>query len=96
MRTIYLLVSCVGDYEDYREHVEKAFGNKDVAELFKHELEETENSERAMADKCRECAGLNKDCPFFLEPFDGMDECDNYNPYHDNITYKIVEVPYEE
>lgn len=91
MRTIYLVISCIGEYDNYREYIERAFNSREKAEGFLKEREASENNERAMADKCRECAGLNKECPFYIDSIDISDECENYKPYHDNVTYKIIE-----
>lgn len=93
MSKIYLVISSCGEYEERVETVEKAFKNIKRAELYKKELEEQENICRQMAKKCMECGGLNKDCPYYETPFfDYGDECENYNPWHDETDYRIDEV----
>lgn len=93
MNKIYLVISCSGQYEEYMESIEKGFMDYHKAEEFMHKLELEEKTYRDMANKCRECAGLNKECPLYTESlFDDGIECDVYNPYHDDVNFRIVEV----
>lgn len=93
MATMYLVKSSVGSREtdDYKETTEMVFADKDSAEEYKNRLQDEENKQRTWADKCRECVGLDRECPLWIEPFDGMENCDNYCPYHDDVTYWVEE-----
>lgn len=93
---IYLVISCSGQYEEYYEKVEKAFKDVKKAEKYMDELEDQEENNRKMAERCMECAGLCKEYQCYAEPFDAMDECECYEPYHDNKHFRIDEVELEE
>lgn len=93
---IYLVISCSGQYEEYYEKVEKAFKDVKKAEKYMDELKQIEQKSEEWANKCRECLGLNKECPFYTIPYDNGDECEAYNPYHDNKFFRIDEVELEE
>lgn len=93
---IYVVISESGEYEDYLETICKAFKDIRDAEKYKAKLEDEEQGYRDMTIKCRECAGLNKECPFYMQPYDNGDECDNYEPYHTPVYFRIDEIDYEE
>lgn len=95
MNRIYLVISMVGENEDFIESVEKAFGSIDKASKYKMELEDEEQFFRDRARMCRECGGLNKECPFYTLPTYAMDDCEAYDPYHDEVTYRIEEIEFE-
>ena len=92
MDRAYLVVSYSGEYEDYCEKVEKAFTDIKKAEIFMEALKGEEQFCRDQASKCRECMGLDKTCPFWSEPYDNSDECEAYDPWHDEINFRIDEV----
>lgn len=92
MSKIFLVVSYSGEYEDYFEQVEKAFADIKKAEIFMEALKAEEQFCRDQALKCNECMGLDKTCPLWSEPYDNSDECEAYNPYHDEREYRIDEV----
>lgn len=96
VKKIYLIIETSGAYGDRLEKVVKAFTDPKKAEACVTELEDQERGYRDAATKCRECAGLDKTCPFYMPPtFDG-DECEAYEPYHDEVYFRIEEVNLEE
>lgn len=94
MSKIYLVVSCSGEYEDYLETVEKAFADFNKAATFKNELEQEEQKQRDLANRCLNCNGADKDCPMYMAPFYKEDPCESYNPWHIITDYRIDEVEY--
>ena len=96
MAKIYFVKSTCGEYEDRIDTIEKACTDVKKAEDYVKELEDREQGYRDMADKCRECGGLNKECPFYTVPFYEIDGCENYHPWHDNIYFSIEEVDLED
>lgn len=96
MSKIYLVMSQCGMYEDYYEIVEKAFKDIKKAEAYMAEKIDTEQGYRDMADKCKDCGGLDRSCPFYTMPTYEADECAAYEPYHDNVEFRIEEVEFEE
>lgn len=92
MTKIYLVISTCGECEDRIDTIKKAFRDVKKAEDYIKELEDRERGYRDMANKCRECAGLNKECPFYTMPFYTTDECESYQPWHDNEYFSIEEV----
>lgn len=92
MSKIYLVVSCVGEYEDYEESIEKAFKDFNKAVNYKAELESEEEYQRECSEKCRDCGGYDKTCPLYEEPDFKEDACLAWNPWHDNVEYRIDEV----
>ena len=97
MSKAYLVISYGGWYpEDYHEIIEKGFKDIKKAEAYKAELEDQEECLRAQAERCRECNGEDKKCPFYVTPFDEDDYCESYTGYRDNIDYRIDEIDFEE
>lgn len=96
MSKIYVVISYCGEYEDYTETIEKAFSNFDKALNFMEELEAEEQNQRDLTNKCMNCNGEDRDCPMYAEPFYTDDLCESYNPWHDEVYYKITEVEYVE
>ena len=93
MSKIYLAISGSGEWsEDYEETILKAFKDIKKAEAYIAEQEEIEEGLRGAARKCYSCGGLNKTCPLYAEPYDLSDECENYEPFHNNTYYRIEEV----
>lgn len=92
MSKVYLVISCCGEYDDYLETVKMAFTDVKKAEDYVNELRDEEQGYRDMANKCRECMGIDKLCPCYTSSFDVSDECEAYNPYHDEREYRIDEV----
>ena len=92
MSKIYLVVSCCGEYEDYRETVEKAFKDIIKAKSYMEELESEEEERRSMAEKCRECEGF-KDiaCPMYIESA-YENGCESWEPWYEPKTFIIREV----
>ena len=83
------------DEESYKVLV-KVFTDFNKAEKYERELIDEEVEARWMAQKCSHCNGDNKNCPFYLESDSTEIKCEYYKPYHDNITYYIEEVDFEE
>ena len=96
MSKIYIVKSCSGEYEDYVEANVKAFADVHRAEELITILEEEEQVNRKNAKRCRECGGINLECPFYIEPAWEDMGCQNYNPWHDDTHYIIDEVEYDE
>lgn len=92
MSKIYLVVSCVGEWECYVETVKKAFKDFNKAVAFMSELEAEEIEQRDCSHKCRECNGYDKTCPLYEDPDFKEDPCQAWNPWHDNVEYRIDEV----
>lgn len=93
MSKIYLVS---GIYENTYKFVDKAFRNLNDAEKYKDALVDDEIQAADMANKCRNCDGNNKECPFYIEPSYGEIGCDCYMPEHDEVVYIIDEVDFEE
>lgn len=97
VKKIYLIIEISGAYGDRLEKVVKAFTDPKKAEACVTELEDQERGYRDAATKCRECAGLDKTCPFYTKPaFDDEELCGSYEPWHDNEYFRIDEVDLEE
>ena len=98
MNKIYAVISTSGSYDERYECVERCFKDIKKAEAYKAELEADNEKALAMATKCRECAGICKDCPLWIASTDILDECENYMnyAYYCNIDYHIREYDYEE
>ena len=96
MSKIYLVMSQCGEYEDYYECVEKAFTDVKKAEAYLLEKESSEETYRWLANKCRDCDAGDKTCPYYIPPTHKFDPCENYEPYHDNVNFRIEEVEIEE
>lgn len=97
MSKIYLVISQHGEeYGDYYEEVEKAFEDIKKAEAYLAEKELSEEVYKQLAQKCRECGGTDETCAFYMKPTFKDDPCEFYEPYHDNVYYRIDEVELEE
>ena len=96
MSKIYIVKSCCGEYEDYVEANVKAFADVHRAEDLVTILEEEEQAERKAAERCRECGGINLECPLYVEPLNKDIGCEAYCPWHDDAHYIIDEVEYDE
>lgn len=96
MRKINVVISCCGEYEDYRETIERGFTDKRRAEAFMQTLREDEEYWQSRANKCKECGGTDKTCPFYIEAFHTDVGCENYEPCHDEVEYRIDEIELED
>lgn len=98
MAVIYGVYRNGGAWEDRYHHLEKCFKTIQAASEFMEMLVLNEESERAMAEKCSNCAGIDKGCPLFVECFDDSEECMNYYelPNRDKETFEIKEIHYED
>lgn len=97
MSKIYLAISGSGEWgEDYEETILKAFKDIKKAEAYIAEQEEIEEGLRGAARKCYLCGGLDQTCPLYQTPFSLEDECAAYDPWHENVSFRIEEVEYEE
>lgn len=97
-KIIYGVFKHSGEWEDYRKELVKCFPTIDAANNFRDFLEKEEEIDRLNSKRCKECGGLNKECPLWVEPFDDGGECLKYynRAWHDEETYTVEEVPYEE
>ena len=93
IKKIYVIISVVGEDADREVTPEIAFENMDEAEQYLKELQFYEQGFRNDAERCQQCGGSNHDCPKYVASFYESDECDSYNPWHDNVYYEIKEVP---
>ena len=93
---IYVVISYQDEYDFNSKKIEMAFSTAEKAEQYMKDLIDREQGYRDAAEKCRNCAGLDKDCPFYMIPFDSTEECENYSPWHDNVEYRREEIEYEE
>lgn len=97
MSRLYLVISGSGEWaEDYEETIEKAFKDLKRASDYISELEEIEQGLRDAAERCRDCGGLNHSCPLYQVPYSKEDECGAYEPWHDNVSFRIEEVECED
>lgn len=96
MNKAYLVIGMSGEYEDYTEIVYKGFKDIKKAEEYKAHLEEQEESRRSMVEKCSKCGGFDKDCPFYVAPYNLDEECENYEPYYESEDFRIDEIEFEE
>lgn len=96
VKKIYVIIGTTGEYEDKYERIIKAFTDITKAEKHLEELEDQERGYRDAAMRCRECAGLDKTCPFYVEPAYQDDECGAYEPYHDDEHFRIEEIILED
>lgn len=96
MSKIYLVIESCGEHEDRIDMPIKSFKDITKAGAYVIELEGFERTQRNWADRCRECAGTNKECPMYSEPYDITDGCGSYEPHHDNRSYRIEEIDLEE
>ena len=88
-KRIYAVVSC-----DYilGETIEMCFCDRADAEDFKEELEENSEVMAFLSNRCKECDGNNKDCPFWVESFEIGNGCENRAfPFSGTAKYTIVE-----
>ena len=95
---IYAVYENGGSWEDRYHALLKCFKDVKKAENYIKELEDTEASERAMAEKCASCDGKDTNCPMWLEPYDKEDECENYFAFvnHEPVNYEIQDAELEE
>ena len=74
------------------ETIEMCFRNRADAEDFKEELEENNEVMAFLSNRCKECDGNNKDCPFWVESFEIGNGCENRTlPFGGCAEYTIVE-----
>lgn len=96
MNKIYAVYCYGGEYDTYFEIVEKCFKDIKKAEAYKAEREEDNEQTIWLSRKCRNCDGLNKNCPFYLDPSFADEGCANYCGQYESVCYKIVELELEE
>lgn len=85
-----------GEYEDYYEEVEKAFKDIKKAEAYLAKKELSEEVFKQFAQRCRECVKTGETCEFYMEPTFEDDPCEFYEPFYDNVEFRIEEVELEE
>lgn len=95
-KIIYGVYRC-DEAQEYKV-LEKCFSNLNDAEAFKTLLEKEEEIDRNNSKRCWDCAGINRECPLWVSPFDNDGECGEfYNmAFHNNKTFTIEEIKNEE
>ena len=53
--TVYIVIRCTGDYEDYRETIEKVFTDKNKADKYIKEEDKKIRQEEKQEKKCADC-----------------------------------------
>ena len=93
MSKIHVVVESVTEYDDI---ILKAFKSVDRAIEYKEDLEQEEKWIRKISHDCKTCDRQNIKCPFYMLAFRKDDGCENYDPYHEDVYYKVVKVELEE
>jgi len=98
MAVIYGVYRNGGSWEDSYHILDTCFKTIEAASEYMNTLVLNEESERALAEKCSNCAGIDKGCPMFMEDFHDSDICMNYYnlPFRDKETFEIREIHYIE
>lgn len=92
MKKVYAVFMTTGKWEDYYEELIKVFVDKEVAEKYVAARMEYEMGERDLRERCAACIYPNRDCPFFVEPQDVLDGCENKDIiYTDDINFEVRE-----
>ena len=92
MSKVYIVKGKYVDESGLSGWTEAAFSNYDRAEVYRSDLEASEEFVRENVSRCRDCDGDNPKCPYYIAPFHFDDGCEGRQLFHRNEEYFVEEV----